>query len=144
MIFPVADMVFKIGTQGVGSVDADMVVVSDMETLTISVDNGIEEWTPLGNKGWKNRLITAKGLTITLNGKRHFGDKGNDYVAGLAFANGDSAKTRVKIEFPNGDFMEMNCIVSVTTPSGGESTAVNTLEFECLSVGIPTYNEAGI
>jgi len=142
MIFPVTDMVFEVGTKGVASTKADMVVVADMETLTISVDNGIEEWTPLNSGGWKNRLITTKGVTITLSGKRHFGDKGNDYVAGLAFANGNDAKTKIEIKFPNGDVVEMNCIISVTTPSGGESTAVNTLEFECLSVGMPTYNEA--
>ena len=142
MVFPVTEMVFKIGTNGVGSSSADMVVVADMETLTISVDNGVEEWTPLNGKGWKDRLITTKGVTIALSGKRHFGDRGNDYVAGLAFASGDKAKTKIKIEFPNGDDVEMSCIVSVTSPSGGEAAAVNTLEFECLSVGIPTYNEA--
>jgi len=142
MIFPVAEMVFKVGTKGMGSQESDMVIVREMETLTISVDNGIEEWTPLNAKGWKNRMVTTKGLTITLNGKRHFGDKGNDYVAGLAFANGNDTCTKIRVEFPNGDSMEMDCIVNVTSPSGGESTAVNTLEFECLSTGVPTYTEA--
>ena len=142
MVFPVAEMVFKIGIKGVGSLESDMTIVTDMETLTIAVDNGIEEWTPLNAKGWKNRMVTTKGLTITLSGKRHFGDRGNDYVAGLAFANGNDARTKVKVEFPNGDSMSMDCIVNVTSPSGGESTAVNTLEFECLSTGVPIYIES--
>ncbi|MCL2573594.1 MAG: hypothetical protein FWE34_03455 [Defluviitaleaceae bacterium] len=80
MVFPVAEMVFKVGAKGVGSQEADMTIVKEMETLTIAVDNGIEEWTPLNAKGWKNRMVTTKGLTITLSGKRHFGDRGNDYV----------------------------------------------------------------
>ena len=142
MIFPVSEMVFKVGTGGAASTDAQMAVVSEMETLTISVDNGIEEWTPLNAKGWKNRIITTKGLTITLSGKRSFGDWGNDYVASLAFAAGNDARTKIKVEFPNGDKMDMDCIVSVTSPAGGESTALNTLEFECLSVGAPVYTEA--
>lgn len=142
MVFPVAEMVFKVGTKGTGSSEADMAVVSDMETLTISVDNGVEEWTPLDSKGWKNRMVTSKGLTVTLSGKRHFGDRGNDYVAGLAFANGNDVITKIKIEFPNGDSIEMKCIISVTSPSGGESVSVNTLEFECLSIGVPVYVES--
>lgn len=141
MIFAVAEMCFKIGTRGVGSSEADMVIVGEMETLSIAVDNGIEEWTPLNAQGWKNRIITSKGLTLTLSGKRCFGDKGNDYVAGLAFAKGDAARSKIRVEFPNGDRVDMDCIVSVTTPGGGESTDVNALEFECLSVGIPTYTE---
>lgn len=63
-VFPVNQTVFKIGTKGKGSVEADMAIVKDMETLGISVDNGIEEWNPLDQEGWKSRLMTAKSMTI--------------------------------------------------------------------------------
>lgn len=77
-----------------------------------------------------------------MTGKRHWGDKGNDYVASLAFANGKEAISILKIEFPNGDTLKMNCVVNVTASAGGDSTSVAALEFECLSDGKPIYTEA--
>ena len=41
-VFPVYNMVFKIGTKGVASEDADMVPVSDMESFELSVEGNVE------------------------------------------------------------------------------------------------------
>ena len=46
-----------------------------METFTVAIDNGVEEWTPMDTEGWRKRLLTAKSITITLNGKRCIGDE---------------------------------------------------------------------
>ena len=42
-------------------------------------------------------------------------------------------------EFPDGDKLEFDCIVNVTTPFGGDSTNVSGLEFELQSDGKPIY-----
>ena len=39
----------------------------------------------MDQEGWQRGLMTAKAITITLNGKRNVGDTGNDFVAGKAF-----------------------------------------------------------
>ena len=39
---------------------------------------------PWSMEGWMRRMVTGKALTISLSGKRHIGDAGNDYVANSA------------------------------------------------------------
>lgn len=83
--------------------------------------------------------MTGKGFTISLSGKRHVGDPGNDYIAEMAWKSGLDCSTKAAIEFPDGDTLEFDCIVNVTTPFGGDSTNVSSLEFELQSDGKPNY-----
>ncbi len=80
-----------------------------------------------------------EGFTISLSGKRHVGDPGNDYIAEMAWKSGLDCSTKAAIEFPNGDTLEFDCIVNITTPFGGDSTNVSSLEFELQSDGKPNY-----
>jgi len=138
-VYPVFNINFKIGTKGRESTEQDMMIIKDMETFSPSIDGSVEEWTPMDTEGWTRRLMTGKGFSISLSGKRHVGDPGNDYVAGLAFKNGMDCSSKAAIEFPNGDTLEFNCVVNITTPFGGDSTNVSTLEFELQSDGKPNY-----
>lgn len=138
-VFPVGDIKFKIGTKGRVSEEADMVIIKDMESFSPSMDNGVEEWNPMDQAGWVRRLMTSKSFAISLSGKRNYGDPGNDYVASLAWKNGRNAESKMEVEFPNGDTLNFNCVVNVSTPFGGDSTAVDALEFEVMSDGEPNY-----
>lgn len=119
---------------------AEYSTVTDAENLAIAIDGQIEEWNPMDQKGWKRRLMTAKSLTISFGGKRNYGDAGNDYIAGLAIKSGQDVNSAVRIRFPNGDVMYIPCVINVTS-IGGDSTAVNALEWEAQSDGKPTYVE---
>lgn len=143
-VYPVFDIEFLISMQGKVSHDATegLVPIAEMETFEPSIDGNVEEWTPMDTKGWVRRLMTGKGFSISLSGKRHEGDPGNDYVAGLALKTGTECSTTTAIEFPNGDQMVFDCVVNVTKNFGGDSTAVSGLEFELQSDGKPTYYEA--
>ena len=101
-----------------------------MESFSVKLDNGVEEWNPLDQKGWVRRLMTSKSVTISISGKRNFGDTGNDYVAGLALKNG-----RAKLVFEN-------AVYNITNWGAGKSTEVIPLEFDVMSNGKPTYTEA--
>lgn len=138
-VYPVFNIGFKIGTKGRTSEEADMVIIKDMESFSPSVDGNVEEWTPMDTEGWIRRLMTGKGFTIALNGKRNVGDVGNDYVAGMAWKSGLDCSSKAEILFPDGDKLEFDCIVNVTTPFGGDSTNVSGLELELQSDGKPTY-----
>ena len=140
-VFPVFNNVFKIGKAGKTSAAADMVAIKDMESFSVSMDNNIEEWTPMDQEGWVRRLQTGKGFSITLTGKRNVGDPGNDYVAGLAWKTGQETETKFQWEFPSGLNVEFDCVVNVTTPGGGASTDVEALEFEVMSNGKPAVTE---
>ena len=138
-VYPVFDLEFKIGIEGRESTESDMKIIKDMETFSPSIDGNVEEWTPMDTEGWIRRLMTGKGFAIALNGKRHVGDPGNDYVAKLAWKSGLKCSSKAAIVFPDGDYLEFDCIVNVTTPFGGDSTNVSGLEFELQSDGKPNY-----
>lgn len=119
---------------------ATYTVVKDAESLAIAIDGSVEEWNPMDMKGWKRRLMTAKSLSISMGGKRNYGDPGNDYVAGLAYKMGQDCNSAMKITFPNGDALIIPCVINVTSLAG-DSTAIDALEWEALSDGKPTYVE---
>lgn len=141
-VYPVFDNVFKIGTKGATSAAEDMKSIADMESFSVSLDNGIEEWNPMDTGGWTRRLTTAKSVSISLNGKRNVGDAGNDYVAGLAWVTGQNANSKFEWTLPSGAKVSFNCVVNVTS-LGGDSTNVDALEVEILSDGAVTYTAPG-
>lgn len=119
---------------------AEYATVKDAESLSISVDGGIESWNPMDAGGWARNLVTAKSLTISMGGKRNYGDEGNDYVAGIAFKMGQECNSAMKITFPNGDALYIPCVINVSE-MGGDSTAVDALSWEATSDGKPEYVE---
>ena len=133
---PVYALVFGVNTSGRTGVTSTVVI--DAESLAISIDGSVEEWNPMDMGGWVRRLMTAKSLSISMAGKRNYGDPGNDYVASLAWKNGQDCNSIFTITFPNGDALTFNCVIN-TTSMGGDSTAADGLEWEALSDGKPNY-----
>lgn len=141
-VFPVYNLIFKIGTKGKASVEEDMVSIAQMETFSLSIDGTVEEWTTMSEAGWSNSLMTGKKFTIGLNGKRCVGDKGNDYVAAIAWKDGLDCSTKGEIEFPDGSKLAFNCVINVKNIGGADSTNVAPLEFEMIGDGKPTLTPA--
>lgn len=136
-VFPCYENQFKVNTSDTNT--ANYVTIADCETFEVSFDNGVEEWTPFESEGWVRRLMTAKGVTITVSGKRNIGDAGNNYIAGLAFKNGRDAEVDFQWTFPDGTVVEFTgAPINVTALGSGDSTAVAPLEFEIMSNGKPT------
>ena len=139
-----AEVKFGVCTKGRKTSDdastVETTIVKDAESLSIAIDGTIEEWNPMDQAGWVRRLMTAKSLTISMGGKRHYGDPGNDYVAQTAWEIGQAANSWFSIIFPNLDQLIIPCVINVTS-MGGDSTAVNALEWEAQSDGQPTYVE---
>lgn len=128
-VYPCYENQFEIGTAG---------SVADMESFSVAFDNGVEEWTPFGTEGWVRRLLTSKGITISVTGKRNIGNPGNDEVAGLAFVNGRDAEKDVIWNFPDGTKIKFkDAVINVTNIGAGDSTAVAPLEFDIMSNGKP-------
>lgn len=132
-VYPVYENQFKLGATKEAATK-----IADMETFSVSFDNGVEEWKPFDQEGWTRRLLTAKSVTISINGKRNVGDTGNDYIAGLAFVNGRAAEGYLSWTFPDGTLVEFEgCVFNVTNIGAGDSTGVAPMEFEALSNGKP-------
>ena len=105
-VFPVYENQFKIGAD-----KATATTIADMETFSVSFSNGVETWTPMEHKGWQRALMTAKAVTITINGKRNKGDTGNDFIAKKAFTNGRDSEGYFCWTFPDGTTVEWDMAV---------------------------------
>lgn len=137
-VYPCYDNQFQTGEKAETLND-----IADMETFSIKLDNGVEEWNPYDTKGWVRRLMTSKSIIISVSGKRNYGDSGNDYVAGFFMKNGRDAEGFFQWTFPNGDKLLLeNAIFNITNMVIGKSTEVGPLEFDVMSNGKPTYTEA--
>lgn len=132
-VFPVYENQFKVGASKETATG-----IADMETFSVSLDNGVEEWTTMDAGGWTRRLMTAKSLSISINGKRNVGDPGNDYVASKAFTNGRDSEGYLCWNFPDGTTVEFEgAVFNVTDFMAGDATNVAPLNFEALSNGKP-------
>lgn len=132
-VFPCYENQFKVKS------GSTYVTIADCETFEVAFDNNVEEWTPFESEGWVRRLMTGKGVTITVSGKRNIGDTGNNYIASLAFENGRDAEVDFQWTFPDGTVVEFTgAPINVTALGSGDSTAVAPLEFEVMSNGKPT------
>lgn len=138
-VTPVNEITFGVNTKG--RAGDETTVVKDAESLAIAIDGNIEEWDSMEAEGWKRRLMTGKSITITMGGKRNYGDPGNDYVAGLFMKKGQACNSILTITFPDGGKLIMPCIINVTS-LGGNATAVGELQWTALSDGKPTYKDA--
>lgn len=139
-VFPCYENQFQVGAAGSETVST---TIANCEEFTVSFDNGVEEWNPFDQKGWKARLMTSKSVTISVKGKRTLGDAGNDMIAGLAYENGRATELDFKWTFPdNSTVLFKNAVVSVTANGSGASTNVAPLEFEVMSNGKPVYTPA--
>lgn len=139
-VYPCYKNQFQIGEAGAGSPATQ---IANCEEFGVSFDNGVEEWNPFESEGWKNRLMTAKSVTISVKGKRTVGDAGNDLVAGLAFINGREVEKDFQWTFPDGStVLFSNAVISVTNVGSGASTNAAPLEFEVMSNGKPVYTPA--
>lgn len=133
-VFPCYENQFKAGDN-----KSSANPIADMETFSVKFDNGVEEWTPFDTEGWVRRLLTAKGITISVSGKRNIGDDGNDFVAGKTFANGRDAEGYFEWTFPDGTTVSWDeAVFNVTNTGAGKSTEVGPLEFDVMSNGKPT------
>lgn len=138
-VYPCYENQFKIGTVGAQTLNT----IADMESFSVSFDDGVEEWTPFETEGWKRRLKTAKSISISVSGKRNVGNTGNDFVAGLAFKNGRESEADFEWTFPDGTVVKFaDAVVNVTALGSSDSTGVAPLEFEVMSNGKPTVTPA--
>lgn len=137
-VYPCYENQFKVNT-GTGSTKT-WSTIADMETFSVSIDNGVEEWHPFEQEGWVRRLMTAKSITLSVQGKRNIGDTGNDFVAALFMNSGQDAQGDVQWTFPDGGVLELDdAVINITNMGAGDSTAVAPLEFEIMSNGKPTW-----
>lgn len=143
-VFPVYGNTFKVSTTGVvtGTSSTSMKTIADLTTFKVSVEGKTEEWYPLDQEGWARNANTGKKLTISFTGKRNYGDAGNDYIAGMIGKTGNDCMTSFEWTMASGAKLAGNCVINLTTPAGGDSTAVDTLEFELIVDGKPTFTAA--
>ena len=142
-VFPVWKNQFAVDTTGGdGSEETNQKTIADATSFSVSIDGKVQEWDAMSEEGWTSRLVTGKSITVTINGKRHIGDAGNDYVASLATKTGSDCSTTLTWTFPSGAKLVMPCVVNVTEFEGGEAVDVAPLSADFMSNGKPTFTPA--
>lgn len=137
-VFPCYENQFKVGATKEAATS-----IKDMETFSVAFDNGVEKWNPFDQEGWSRGLMTSKGITISVKGKRNIGDTGNDYVADKAYKIGRNAEGYFEWLFPDGTSVSWeNAIFNITVLGSADATNVAPLEFEVNSNGKPTITPA--
>lgn len=138
-VYPVYDNKFRVGIDGAANADT---VIANLTNFAPSIEGGVEEWNAMEAQGWGDAMMTNKKLSFSFQGKRTYGDPGNDFIAGLAWKSGNDVVAPFEWELPSGAKVTFDAIISVTTPAGGDSTAVDALEFEVKCKGKPTFTAA--
>lgn len=141
-VFPVHNNLFKVNTSGRGGTTANMVTIADLTTFKVAVEGKNEEWYPLDQEGWARNAVTGKKMSISFSGKRNYGDAGNDYIAGMMTKTGQDCETTFEWTLPDGSKLTGDCVINLTSPAGGDSTAIDSLEFELIFDGKPIYTAA--
>lgn len=142
MVFPVHNNIFKFGTKGLESTEEDMVTPVDLTNFAPSIDGTVEEWYAMDAGGWAKAAMTGKKLSFTFSGKRSVGDAGNDYIAGLAWKFGKDVMTKFEWLMVSGAKLTGDVVINVTTPGGGDTTNLDSLEFEAIFYGKPEFTKA--
>lgn len=138
-VYPVNNNKFRVGIDGSGIADT---TIANLTNFAPSIEGGVEEWNAMEAEGWGDAMMTNKKLSFSFQGKRTYGDPGNDFIAGLAWKSGNDVVAPFEWEMPSGAKVTFTAIINVTTPAGGESTAVDALEFEVKCKGKPTFTPA--
>ena len=138
-VYPVNNNKFKVGISGRETAEA---TIANLTNFAPSVEGGVEEWNPMEAEGWGDAMMTSKKLSFSFQGKRTYGDPGNDFIAGLAWKSGNDVVAPFAWEMPSGAKVEFTAIINVTTPAGGDSTNVDNLEFEVICKGKPKFTAA--
>lgn len=138
-VYPVNNNKFRVGLDGDSMT---MVTIANLTNFAPSIEGGVEEWNAMEAEGWGDAMMTSKKLSFSFQGKRTYGDQGNDYIAKLAFMSGNDVVAPFEWEMPSGAKVAFTAIINVTTPAGGDSTAVDALEFEVKCKGKPLFTAA--
>ena len=144
-VYPVYENQFQVNTgtsatseDGTSITGGTFSNIADMESFSVSFDNGVEEWNPFDQAGWTRRLMTSKSITISVSGKRNVTDTGNDYIATKAFKNGRDAEADFQWTFPDGTkVVFLGAVINITELGSGDSTNVGPLAFDVMSNGKP-------
>ena len=136
-VFPVYGIDIEVNT-GTGGAET-YATIADMESMSLSIDTGVETWNSLAEDGWQRALATAKSFVASFSGKRNIGDAGNDYIASKALANGRDCDSKLRLTFPDGAIFTAPVVLQVKDFMGGDATNVAPLTFDCVSNGKPTF-----
>lgn len=139
-VYAVSDYVFKIGPAD--ATEDQLMTVKDVNSLQPKVKGTIKNWSPMDQQGWERNLVTGKNMSFDMKGQRNYGDPGNDFVAGKLLSVGQDCNAALEILFPNEDKLLCKGVIDISSPFGGNSTDVDTLEWTYTVDGKPTYTPA--
>ena len=127
---------FKIATDGLAG--TAYATIAGVENCEISISATVQKWKEMAWHGFTNALKTGLEVSITMSGKRSYGDAGNDYVCGTAFKLNDEAASSMQWTTPAGEVITFPVCIDVKKIAGGAADDVDAFEAEFVMRGVPT------
>jgi hypothetical protein len=113
-----------------------------IETLDWAVEEEVQTGYFISDGGAGYSDVTAGRLTITLTGKRVYGDPAQDYIVGLTGQWGANRKNKLKITLPDESYFEIPCSIEIVSIAGGDASDLSAFETILHSDGAWTYTPA--
>lgn len=111
-------------------------VALDVTQITPSANETAQQDADYAGNGFGSTEVTSKRYQLALTGKRHIGDKAQDYIASKQYAIGNSLHTRVIWRTGDGDVMA-EVTMSNIVATGGNANANQTFSCTLVFDGAP-------
>lgn len=134
-VYPVNKHALKV------KVSESFIPIANMESLEISFDTNIETWNAMENGGAQSAQKTAYAMSISGSAKRTVGDAGQETLVETTYLVGEEANREFEWTKPDGSKETFTAVVSIDS-MGGDSTAVDALEFTLTAIGTPESTSA--
>ncbi|GGE47633.1 hypothetical protein GCM10011391_28020 [Pullulanibacillus camelliae] len=118
-------------------------LAAGIQTVDPSFDDETDDTAYYDGEGFGNLDVTGISAALQFTGHRKYGDKAQDYIAGLAFEVGSKRKTNLRWTQPDGKQITGPVTISGIKATGGDANAKSDFEFTATFNGKPEVTDAG-
>lgn len=117
-------------------------VAEGIANVDPSFEDETDDTAYYSGEGFGNETVTGIRASLVFTGHRLYGDKAQDYVAGLAFEVGAKRQTELRWTQPNNKQITGNVTISNIKTTGGDANTKSDFEFTATFNGKPKVEEA--
>ncbi|EIY0496224.1 hypothetical protein MMB82_003006 [Listeria monocytogenes] len=119
----------------------DGVLIKDLETLDISLNSNIEQYTTIG-ENFERAVKTGMAMELGLDGKYNDSDEGQNELRETWDKVGASAEKTIVAKFPGGSKYEITGPIGINDFGGGGANDIGAFSATLNSNGAPKFTAA--
>ncbi|MEN2666035.1 phage tail tube protein [Listeria aquatica] len=114
------------------------VPISDIETLDVSLNSNVEQYSTLGEV-FERAVKTGAAMELSLEGKYNDTDPGQIKLRETWDKVGAQAEKTITIKYPNGDSFDITGPIGINNYGGGGANDVGSFSASMNSNGTPVF-----